>query len=98
MGQDRRAVGEVEAAGVEGGELGFEDEVVLGELLLVVGTGKGQAGEEDVIECLEAGRGGGEDVFRGKVGQGGEQGEDGTDEENVERTVDGSGDGLDGYG
>ena len=68
MGQDGGAIGEVEAAGVEGGEFGFEGEVVLGELLLVVGAGEGEAGEEDVIGRLEAGRGYGEDVLLGEVG------------------------------
>lgn len=61
VGQDARAVGQVEASGIEGSETGSKS---------LVGFSKGVAwahqtktGEENVIRRLQSGGCGGEDVF-----------------------------------
>ena len=94
VSQDVGTVGEVKEPGVQRGDLGPQYTVSLGEA--GEATGKVEAREEDIVGGLQARGCCCEDVFRGEVGKGGDEGEDGGDEKDGERLGDGPGDWLHG--
>lgn len=69
MSDDRRAVEEVEAAGVNGCNSRFQE--VVSCCKLTVRPKVAETSEEDIVRCLQTGRSDGEDILGRKCRDGG---------------------------